>query len=75
MPQEDGTLRAFRLAATFVQTWERTSEMLLILAVVLVVLWLLGFLAFHIAGALIHILLVIAVIALVFHFVQGRRAA
>ncbi len=49
--------------------------MLLILAVVLVVLWLLGFLAFHIAGALIHILLVIAVIALVFHFVQGRRAA
>jgi hypothetical protein len=41
----------------------------------LVVLWLLGFFAFHIAGGLIHILLVLAVISLVVHFVSGRSAA
>jgi hypothetical protein len=49
--------------------------MLLAAAVVLFVLWLLGFLAFHIAGAFIHILLVLAVIAIIWHFVAGRRAA
>ena len=48
--------------------------MLGIIAAVLVVLWLLGFFAFHIAGGLIHILLVIAVIMIVLHFVTGRRA-
>jgi hypothetical protein len=42
------------------------------LAVLLVILWLLGFLAFHVAGGLIHILLVVAVIVLVLHFVRGR---
>jgi len=46
--------------------------MFLILFVVLLVLWLLGGFAFHIGGGLIHILLVIAVIALILHFV--RRA-
>ena len=48
--------------------------MLAIIAGVLVVLWLLGFLAFHIGGGLIHILVVIAVIMVVLHFVNGRRA-
>ncbi len=48
--------------------------MLGIIAAVLVVMWLLGFFAFHIAGGLIHILLVIAVIMIVLHFVTGRRA-
>ena len=42
---------------------------------VLVVLWLLGFLAFHVAGGLIHLLLIIAVISLVMHFFRGRSAA
>ena len=37
-----------------------------------VVLWLLGF-SFHIAGSLIHILLVIAVVVLVFNLISGRR--
>ncbi|HEY0270955.1 MAG TPA: lmo0937 family membrane protein [Sphingomonas sp.] len=46
-----------------------------IIAAVLVVLWLLGFLAFHIAGGLIHLLLVVAVIMIVLHFLTGRRAA
>ena len=46
--------------------------MLGLIAAVLVVLWLLGFLAFHIAGGLIHILLVVAVIMIVLHFIRGR---
>ncbi len=41
--------------------------------VVLVVLWLLGFVVFHLAGGLIHILLVIAVIVLVYNLVVGSR--
>jgi len=42
--------------------------------VILVVLWLLGFLVVHIGGALIHLLLVIAVIALVYNLLMGRRS-
>ena len=49
--------------------------MLLALFVILLVMWLLGFFAFHVAGGLIHLLLIIAVISLVVHFVRGRRAA
>ncbi|MFZ0312270.1 MAG: lmo0937 family membrane protein [Candidatus Korobacteraceae bacterium] len=40
---------------------------------ILLVLWLLGF-GFHIAGGLIHILLVLAVIVLIINLVSGRRA-
>ena len=47
--------------------------MFLGIAAVLVVLWLLGFFAFHIAGGLIHILLILAVISVVWNFVAGRR--
>jgi hypothetical protein len=44
------------------------------IAVVLVVLWLLGFAVFHVAGGLIHILLILAVIAIAYQLVTGRRA-
>jgi hypothetical protein len=47
--------------------------MLLAIAAILLVLWLLGFLAFHL-GAFIHILIVIAIVILVLHFVRGRGA-
>ncbi|MEA2575517.1 MAG: hypothetical protein QOH93_2815 [Chloroflexia bacterium] len=43
------------------------------IAVILVILWLLGFL-FNIAGGLIHILLVIAIIVIVYNLITGRRA-
>jgi hypothetical protein len=46
--------------------------MLGMIAAVLIVLWLLGFLAFHVSSGLIHIVLVIGVILLILHFV--RRA-
>ena len=47
--------------------------MLWTILVILLVLWLLGFLT-HIGGGLIHLLLVIAVIILVINLVSGRRA-
>lgn len=46
--------------------------MFAILFVILLVAWLLGLTAFHVAGGLIHLLLIFAVISLIFHFVRGR---
>lgn len=48
--------------------------MLLTIAGVLVVLWLLGLLA-HIGGGLIHIILVIAAIVFIYHFITGRKVS
>jgi hypothetical protein len=48
--------------------------MIYTIAVVLVILWLLGFFAFHIGGGLIHLLLVIAVIVIIYQLVMGRRS-
>jgi Family of unknown function (DUF5670) len=48
--------------------------MLYTLAVILLILWLLGFVAFHVGGGLIHLLLVIAVVVIVFQLITGRRA-
>jgi hypothetical protein len=48
--------------------------MLWTLFVILLILWLLGF-SFHVAGSLIHLLLVIAVIVLIVNLVTGRRSA
>jgi hypothetical protein len=48
--------------------------MFLILFFFLLVLWLLGWAAFHVAGGLIHLLLVLAVVAIILHFVRGSRA-
>jgi hypothetical protein len=46
--------------------------MLWAIFVVVLVLWLLGF-SFHIAGSMIHLLLVVALIILVFNLISGRR--
>jgi hypothetical protein len=46
--------------------------MLWTIIVILLILWLLGF-SFHVGGALIHALLVIALIVLLFNFISGRR--
>ena len=47
--------------------------MLVTSAVVFFVLWLLGFSVFNMAGGIIHILLVLAVISILWHFLAGRR--
>ncbi len=49
--------------------------MFLILAIVLVLLWLGGFLLFHVTGFLIHILLIFAVISVIMHFVTGSKSS
>ncbi len=48
------------------------SNILYIIAVILVVGWLIGFIGYN-AGGLIHILLVIAVISVLLNVIQGRR--
>jgi hypothetical protein len=48
--------------------------MLLMLAAIIGVAWLLGFTVFHVASGAIHILLIVALVAAIVHFVQGRRA-
>ena len=52
----------------------KETLMLLWIAIIIAVLWLLGLLG-NIGGGLIHILLVIAVVVLIFHFVRGRSRA
>jgi hypothetical protein len=47
--------------------------MLMTLAIVLLVLWALGFVAFHVGGGLIHLLLVVALVLFIVRLVQGRR--
>ena len=47
--------------------------MLVTIAVILVILWARGFLAFHVGGGLIHLLLVIAVIVVLYRLITGRR--
>ena len=47
--------------------------MLLTIAIILLILWALGFLAFHVTSGLIHILLVVGIIVLIWNFVAGRR--
>ena len=48
--------------------------MLWTIAVILLVLWALGFATSYTMGGFIHILLILAVVAAVVHLVQGRRA-
>jgi hypothetical protein len=48
------------------------GNLLYIIAVVLVIAWLIGFLGYN-AGGIIHILLVIAVVAVLLRIIQGRK--
>jgi len=47
--------------------------MWIVIAIILVVAWVLGFIVFHVSSFLIHLLILFAVIALIYHFVRGRR--
>ncbi|QEC52852.1 hypothetical protein EDD80_10552 [Anseongella ginsenosidimutans] len=48
------------------------NSLLYIIAVILIIGWLIGFFAYS-AGGLIHILLVIAIIAILINIIRGRR--
>jgi fatty acid desaturase len=52
----------------------KENLVLLWIAIIIAVLWLLGLLG-NIGGGLIHLLLVIAVVVLIFHFIRGRSRA
>lgn len=57
------------------RSWMReVYSMFLILALVLVLAWFGGFVVFHTAGFLIHLLLIFAVISIIMHFVRGSAA-
>lgn len=60
--------RAFRVPSTH----QTPTEMLWTIVIILLILWLLGFLAFDL-GAIIHVLLVIAIIVVIVRLIQGRR--
>jgi hypothetical protein len=48
--------------------------MFLVIALLLVVAWLAGFIVFHVTAFFIHLLLILAVIALIVHFVRPKMA-
>ena len=48
------------------------GNLLYAVAVILLIAWAIGFIGFH-AGGIIHVLLVIAVIAVIFRIIQGRK--
>ena len=49
--------------------------MLLTIAIILLILWLLGVIAFHVTAWFVHVLIVVAIIVAVLHFVRGGRPA
>jgi hypothetical protein len=52
----------------------RIKKMLWTIFVILLVLWLLGFVTAYTFGGMIHVLLLIAVVVLVFQLLAGRRS-
>jgi hypothetical protein len=49
--------------------------MLAIIAAIILVLWILGFTAFHVTSGAIHLLLIVGIILLIIHFVRGSNSA
>ena len=47
--------------------------MFLVIGIILLVLWIGGFVVFHVSAFAIHILLILAIISIVFNFIGGRR--
>jgi len=52
---------------------KKEVDMLELIVIILVVLWALGFFAFHVGGGLIHALIVIALIILIVRLLKGRK--
>lgn len=46
--------------------------MLVTIGIILLILWILGFGFFHVAGALIHLLLVVAIIVILLRLIKGK---
>jgi hypothetical protein len=63
-----------RKAALKNATPTREAPMLYTIAVIMIILWLLGYVSAYTMGGLIHILLVVAIIMILVRLIQGRRA-
>jgi hypothetical protein len=57
------------------ELFRRGGSVLALIGLVLLVMWLLGFVAFHVTSGVIHILLVLALISIIVHFLRGRTVA
>jgi hypothetical protein len=64
---------SFLIAISKIHSYPRRRHMLWTIFAILLILWLLGF-SFHVAGSLIHLLLVVAVVVLIINLITGRRA-
>jgi hypothetical protein len=79
--QAPNILRAFNKEARlcppkqFAHYLTREKRMFLGLGFILLLLWLGGFFVFHVTAFFIHILLILAVISVVFHFMRGATSA
>jgi Family of unknown function (DUF5670) len=71
-PQIEGKPKAKTDRATYLNQSKELKTMLWTIAIILIVLWAFGLLT-HVAGGLIHVLLVIAIIVIVLNLVRGRR--
>jgi hypothetical protein len=49
--------------------------MLFWLGVILLIAWITGFGVFHVASAAIHVLIVLAIISILIHFIRGKKAS
>ena len=65
-------VRALLTAIRTLLPYRKETIMLWAICVILLILWLLGF-SFHIAGGLIHLLLVVALVIFIINLVSGRR--
>jgi len=63
----------FQLSRRLHDKDKKETSMLWTVVAVLLILWLLGF-SLHVAGGLIHLLLVVALVMVVINLVSGRRA-
>ena len=57
-----------------IRVGRKGEDMLGIIAAVLIVLWLLGYFAFHVTVGVIHVVLVVGLILLVLHFLRSKTA-
>jgi len=69
-----GALREHPTASQAFDIRTGDTTMLWTIFAILLILWLLGF-GFHVAGGLIHLLLIVALVVLVINLLSGRRRA
>lgn len=55
-------------------TKAEVNEVFLLFALILILAWIGAFVVFHVAGFLIHLLLIFAIISVIVHFARGARA-